>query len=120
MHAVGTEGKMPEPVKSLVLSFVTGAGGIALVLSMIISFLFTVWARRLRAVDWILAVAVNIPIVIYLGGAVGGLDREILAALAVLVLAFGAGGFGVGWVLGLLLCLLFWQFQEKKVDAPVP
>jgi hypothetical protein len=109
---------MPEPVKLLVLSLVTGAGGIALILSMIISLLFTVWARRLRAVDWILAVAINIPVIIYLCGGVAGLDGETLAAFAVLVLAFGAGGVGVGWVLGLLLCLLFWQFREKKVDAP--
>ena len=56
---------MPEPAKLLVLSLVTGAGGIALILSTIISFLFTVWVRRLRAVDWVLAVAINIPVIIY-------------------------------------------------------
>jgi hypothetical protein len=111
---VSAEGKMPEPVKLLVLSLVTGAGGIALVLSTIIGFLFTVWARRLRTVDWILAVAINVPVIIYLCGRVAGLDGETLVALAVVVLAFGAGGFGIGWVLGLLLCLLFWQFREKK------
>ena len=92
-------------------SLVHGYGGLFLIISAIMSFALTVRAGRLRRADWMLAVALNIPTLLYFFHGMRG--SEVFLVQMYLVLGYGFGGFGAGWVLGILLCVMFWKFRGK-------
>jgi hypothetical protein len=53
----------------------------------------------------------NFPTVQYLMS----LNAEYYMVMAVLVLGYGLGGLGAGWLLGVFLCWIFWQIRKKVV-----
>lgn len=103
---------MPIWLKSLGLSFFVGYGGIFLVVGAIMSFVVTFRAGRLRAPDWMLAAALNIPLLLFLIDMLRGSPAALIRMYW--VIGYGWGGFGVGWILGVFLCVLLWQFRKRS------
>lgn len=104
-------------LQSFALGLITPGGGLLLVVAMVLSSLTYFRTRRLRASDWVLAAVANIPAVIFFVTAATGAYSHLLWIY--LVLGYGLGGFGVGWIIGLLLCVICWKL-DRKADLVAP
>jgi hypothetical protein len=94
-----------------VYSFFHGRGAIALVVATIFGFFFTFVIGRLSSPVWIMSAVMNFPTVYYLMS----LNADYYVMVAVLVMGYGLGGLGVGWLLGVFLCWIFWQIRKRAI-----
>ncbi|MGD9838759.1 MAG: hypothetical protein AB7F72_10655 [Afipia sp.] len=104
-------------LQGFVLGLVTPVGGALLVIALALSSLMYFRAQHLRTRDWLLAAVFNIPTaILFITAAIGAYSQLLWIYL---VIGYGLGGFGVGWILGLLLCLILWKI-DKKEDLAAP
>jgi len=99
-------------LQGFVLGLVTPGGGLLLVVAVALSSLTYFRTQHLRTRDWVLAAVFNIPTAILFVTAATGAYSQLLWIY--LVIGYGLGGFGVGWILGLLLCVMLWKIDKKE------
>jgi hypothetical protein len=100
----------------LVYSFFHGYGAILLVLGTIFGFFFTFVIGRMSSPIWMMAIVMKFPTLQYLIS----LNADYGLLMMLLVIGYGLGGLGFGWLLGIFLCWIFWQFNKRNVDATKP
>lgn len=106
-----------EALKGFGLS-ITMFAGVGLYIGFFLSYGFTIWTKRLRTMDYILAAVINLPVVIYLAYALVSPQSRIdapLPFLSVLYIMLGGSGFSLGWLLGLFWCVLVWRKRAKDL-----
>jgi hypothetical protein len=89
-----------------------GPGGILFLLTAVVSFLVARRAGRITPLHWILAILFNLPTVVYV--LLGDLSHS--SVMMYLVLGYGLGGFGMGWLLGILACWSSWRLGNKTAS----
>jgi len=102
---------MPDWLTYFYNEIVIVDGAIHLVAGVALGFLVTFFSKRL-SVPLGIYVLLNLPSIAmwYIGYA------SVYSATMLAVLGSGFGGFpfGVGWLLGILACWIFWQTQKKR------
>jgi hypothetical protein len=84
-----------------------GLGGLWFVVMAVLSFLLVRRAGRITRLHWILAAVFNFPTIVYVW--LGDLSHS--SVMMYVVLAYGLGGFGMGWLFG-MACWLFWSRER--------
>jgi len=94
-------------------------GAIRLVVGAVSSFLVTFFTARL-SVPLAIYLVMNIPSLAFYE--MGMRSPETILKFMVLGSGFGGFAFGVGWLLGILLCWSFWQVRKKRshLSSPSP
>jgi hypothetical protein len=109
---------MPDWLRYFYNDLVTGNGAILLVAGVASGFLVMFFTNRLSVALGIY-VLLNLPSIAlwYIGYA----SFHTAAMFAVLGSGFGGFAFGIGWLLGILLCWIFWQTRKQRgLNAPNP
>jgi hypothetical protein len=101
---------MPDWLIYFYNDLLTG-GAIWLVAGSILSFLVTYLANRL-SVPLGIYVLLNLPSIAM--WYMGYLSLHTAAMFAVLGASLGGFAFGVGWLLGIFACWIFWQTRKKR------